>query len=65
MINIREFLGLSYYSSELDNFLSEFDKKHQKMSASQCKEKQKYARVYALRDNPNQPESKETIWDKF
>ncbi len=65
MINIRKFLGLSYYTSSLDEFLSEFDKSHQKLSASQRKEIGKYERIYALRDNPDQIESQETIWDKF
>lgn len=65
MINIKEFLGLSYYTSELDQFLSDFDKNHPRLSASQRAEKEKYARLYRLRDNPKQPETDETFWDKF
>lgn len=65
MTNIREFLGLSYYTSSLDEFLAEFDKSHHKMSGSQRKEVEKYNRISALRDNPSQIETKETIWDKF
>lgn len=65
MINIKEFLGLGYYTSELDLFLTEFDKTHPKSSASQRKEKDKYARIYRLRDNPNQHEPNEKFWDRF
>jgi hypothetical protein len=65
MTNIREFLGLAYYTSNLDDFLAEFDKTHHKMSLSQRKEIEKYNRIYGLRDNPAQNEGKETFWDKF
>ena len=65
MINIKEFLGLTYYTSELDQFLLNYDQKHPRLSASQRAEKDKYTRVYQLRDNPEQAEPKETFWDKF
>ncbi|VVC76872.1 hypothetical protein AQUSIP_21990 [Aquicella siphonis] len=65
MINIREFLGLGYYVSELDNFLVEFDKNHTKLSASQRKEIDKYNRIYVLRDTPHKPETQKTLWDQF
>jgi len=65
MINIREFLGLSYYISGLDKFLAEFKKSHKKLSSSQRKEIEKYNRIYALRDQPAPPETKKTLWDKF
>jgi hypothetical protein len=65
MINIREFLGLSYYTSPLDEFLSEFDRNHRKMSTSQRKEIEKYTRINTLRDNASQSEHKDTFWDKF
>lgn len=65
MTSIREFLGLSYYTSGLDDFLAEFDKTHHKMSASQRKEIEKHNRIYNLRDNPAPQEEKDTFWDKF
>mgnify|MGYP001243177458 CR=1 FL=1 len=65
MINIKELLGLTYYTSELDQFLSDFDKKHPKLSSSQRKEKDKYDRIYRLRDKPIQDGLEHTFWDKF
>jgi hypothetical protein len=41
------------YVSEIDQFLQEFDKQHPELSASQRKEKLKYARLNQLRDNKN------------
>lgn len=65
LINIKEFLGLGYYTSELDTFLNAFDKNNPKLSLSQRKEIEKYRRIDALRDNPTQPEQKNTFWDNF
>jgi hypothetical protein len=66
VINIREWLGLGYYTSELDSFLAEFDKTHQELSVSQAAEKNKYARVFALRDKPSHPpQAKEDLWENF
>jgi len=65
MINIREFLGLSYYSSNLDKFLTEFKKMNPKVSISQRKEIEKYTRIYALRDHATPSETKKTFWEKF
>jgi hypothetical protein len=65
MINIKSLLGLDYYTSGLDNFLAEFDKTHPKLSKSQLAEKQKYARIYKLRSDPNYHEKKEDFWDKY
>lgn len=39
------------YVSNIDLFLSEFDRKHPK-SEAQLAEIQKYNRIYALRENP-------------
>ena len=38
------------YVSPLDEFLNQFDQEHPKLSKSQQKEKEKYARIYRLRD---------------
>lgn len=65
MINIREFLGLNYYTSELDDFLAELAKSYPKLSPSQRKEIEKYKRIYALRDQPSPVEQTDTLWDKF
>lgn len=62
---LKEFLGLTYYTSQLDEFLENYDKEHPKLSVSQRKEIDKYKRVYALRDNPHQHSPNEQLWDKF
>lgn len=67
MINLREFFGLSYYTSTLDKFLGKFRKSQQKISASQQREINKYARIHALRDqapaSSAHPSTK--LWDQF
>lgn len=65
MINIKEFLGLLYYTSPLDNFLALFDKEHPRLSASQRKEIEKNARIAKLRDDPKYVEHKDSFWEKF
>lgn len=66
MINLKEFLGLGYYTSELDEFLENYDKNHPRLSASQRTELEKYQRIYSLRDNPEATDAKKaTFWDKF
>jgi hypothetical protein len=66
MINLKEFLGLGYYTSELDEFLKNYDKNHPKFSASQRSEIEKYQRIYHLRDDPQAADPKKTtFWDKF
>lgn len=63
--DIRHFLGLSYYQSELDQFLAEFDKSHPKLSTAQRLEKEKYDRIYAMRDKPAPTQPTPTLWEKF
>lgn len=65
MINIKKLLGLEYYTSELDQFLADFDGTHTKLSASQRMEKAKYARIYQLRDNFDQQSPVGSLWDNF
>ena len=65
MINIREFLGLSYYTSELDTFLHAFDQANPKLSVSQRKEIEKYSRIYSLRDNVIKAISEKILWKNF
>lgn len=64
-MNIKQFLGLSYYISELDAFLKELDQRHQRLSASQRAEKEKYQYIYQLRDEPSQATQPDTLWDTF
>jgi hypothetical protein len=45
MFNIKKFLNLTYYTSELDEFLSEYSRKHPKLSASQREEMEKHHRI--------------------
>lgn len=65
MFNLREFLGLAYFVSGLDQFLKAFNLKKKGLSASQRQEIDKYNRIYQLRDNPNVAETKKTLWEKF
>lgn len=65
MINIRAWLGLAYYTSPIDQFLTDFDKTHPHLSTSQRKEIDKYKRIYAMRDNPNYTPPKEDFWEHF
>ena len=62
MFNIESFLGLNYYSSELDNFLENL---HTPLSASQLKEIQKYTRIHTLRDKALPSEAKNQFWENF
>lgn len=63
--SLKNFLGLAFFSSEIDQFLKKWDKDHPKLSSSQRAEINKYERIYRLRDNAaNIPETK-TFWDKF
>ncbi len=45
MFSIKNFLNLGYYTSELDKFLSEYAKKHPKLSVSQREEMEKHQRI--------------------
>lgn len=65
MFNIKEFFKLTYYTSELDQFLADYDKNHPRFSASRRQEIEKHRRVAALRDKPAAAQTDETLWDKF
>lgn len=65
MFNLKAFLGLTYYTSGLDQFLRHFDKNHTKLSASQRHEIEKSKRISCLRDLPEQSPDKSKFWDKF
>lgn len=64
--NLKEFLGLSYYTSPADQFLIDYDHAHPRLSASQRFEAEKYARISEMRDRPSHSQQEKTsIWDKF
>lgn len=62
---IKDFLGLEYFTSEIDQFLIDFDHSHPKLSESQRKEKDKYQRIYALRDDPRAYIEVDDFWHNF
>lgn len=62
---LKNLFNLTYYTSELDDFLANFDKNHPKLSTSQRKEIEKYTRIFNLRDKPNQTELTQEFWDNF
>lgn len=64
MINIKEFLNLTYYTSKLDQFLNQF-RHSQHYSASQRAEKNKHDAIFKLRDKSESQETIEKHWDKF
>lgn len=53
------------YVSEIDQDLQNFDKQHPLLSQSQQKDREKYARIYSLRDNAEQPKQSKTLWEAF
>ncbi len=53
------------YESEIDQFLHATDQKNPTLSLSQQKEKEKYARIYYLRDVADRPEATQSLWDEF
>lgn len=63
--NIREFLGLNFYESDLDLYLKNFDEETPQLSCSQSNEVNKYKRIFLLRDKAIPQEKKKTFWDKF
>lgn len=68
MINkIKQWLGLTYYTSKLDEFLKNFDETHPKLSFSQRQEVNKYQHVYCLRDQVQEKPkvTKKALWNHF
>jgi len=56
---------LTNYVSNLDRFLTEFDKSHE-LTAAQRKERDKALRISRLRDtSSSQVPPKNKIWDEF
>lgn len=62
---IKEFLGLAFYTSKLDQFLEELNKKYHKHSDSQAAESKKYQRISTLRDRATSDATQPSLWDKF
>lgn len=65
MTRFKAWLGLAYYTSELDQFLQTFDQSHPGLSLSQRKEVQKFARLNALRDNVQSVSHQPSFWNNF
>lgn len=62
----RKFLGLEYYVSPLDQFLTAYDSTHPKQSLSQRKEIKKYDRIFFLRTHKiRQETAKLKLWENF
>lgn len=64
MSKIKAFLGLSYYTSELDQFFTQFDS-HHKLSASQLKEKLKFQHIFDRPFAGAVDTSSKTLWKDF
>lgn len=69
MISIKKLLSkllnLEFYTSKTDQFLASYDSANPGKSHAQHKEIEKYQRVYAQRDNPQQTADVKKFWDKF
>jgi hypothetical protein len=54
------------YVSEMDELLNDFDKNHPILTQSQQKERNKYLRIYQLRDTSERPpKNSKKIWEGF
>lgn len=51
------------YVSPMDQFINQFDNEHPALSKAQLKEKEKYARIYYLRDVANRPDEDKKLED--
>lgn len=56
---------LTNYVSEIDQVLQAFDREHPELSLSQQKEKEKYRRIYFLRDHIERLTTVIKLWEKF
>jgi hypothetical protein len=65
MKKLKHFLGLDYYVSDLDQFLSAYAKAHPQLSAAQAQEVDKYKRIYHARDEAQQKKPEPQLWDQF
>lgn len=65
MFDIKKWLGLSYYTSETDQFLNKLRGKKKVISASQQAEKSKYERINLHRDTEIKTADSDSFWDKF
>ena len=67
MLNIKTWLGLVPYVSEIDQFLRQFRKTHPQLTDAQQKEKEKYSNISRLRDKSQTASGvkTETIWNNF
>ncbi|MBA3661292.1 MAG: hypothetical protein H0W64_06170 [Gammaproteobacteria bacterium] len=62
---IKKWLNLSYYISELDQFLAQLAHRFPTPSKSQQKEVEKYQRIFKCRDNPIPAAPPKKLWGKF
>lgn len=56
---------LTHYVSEIDKDLQRFDEQHPELTLAQKKEKEKYDRIYFLRDIADRPDQSDKIWGDF
>jgi hypothetical protein len=62
---IKSFFKTNKYVIPLDQFLKDFSKSNPRLSKSQQFEREKYKRIYQLRDNKITVAAKTSLWDKF
>lgn len=62
---LKSFFKAPHYVSGLDQFLKNFDKSRSRLSKSQRFERDKYQRIYQLRDNKITVKQSKQLWDKF
>ncbi len=62
---MSQYPKLTHYVSEIDLDLQKFDKEHPKLSLSQQKEQEKYAKIYKSRDTVDKSKQPVKTWGNF
>lgn len=62
---IKTWLGLDYYTSPLDYFLGQLNRRDRRLSQSEQQEVDKHRALFTARDQPTAAPKKSTLWDAF
>lgn len=65
MINLKKLLGLEFYVSPTDQFLTSYDQSHPGLSHAQRKEIDKSKKISKMRDHAETTAHADKFWDKF
>lgn len=62
---LKKFLNINDYTSGIDQFLGKLERDKHHFSSSQRAEKEKYDRVFKLRDQSTATDTKPSMWEQF